>query len=152
MGVFNVQRCNGPPPVVSNACFVAGTPIVTDQGIIAIDKLVPSKHTIRGMPIKDILQTKLNMDYLVQFQPHALYTNVPSQVTVMSPNHCVFFKGRMIPARCFSNVPHINYNGETLYNVLLETHDKMIVNNMIVETLNPKKYSDIMSHSVSHRK
>ena len=30
------------------------------------------------------------------------------------------------------------YNGEVLYNVLLETHDKMIVNNLIVETLHPE--------------
>ena len=29
------------------------------------------------------------------------------------------------------------YNGEILYNVLLETHEKMIVNNLIVETLDP---------------
>jgi hypothetical protein len=29
------------------------------------------------------------------------------------------------------------YNGEILYNVLLETHEKMMVNNLIVETLDP---------------
>ena len=30
------------------------------------------------------------------------------------------------------------YKGDILYNVLLETHDKMMVNNLIVETLDPK--------------
>jgi glutathionyl-hydroquinone reductase len=30
------------------------------------------------------------------------------------------------------------YSGEVLYNVLMENHDKMIVNNMICETLNPE--------------
>jgi hypothetical protein len=29
------------------------------------------------------------------------------------------------------------YNGEVLYNVLLDKHSKMIVNNLIVETLDP---------------
>jgi hypothetical protein len=29
------------------------------------------------------------------------------------------------------------YNGEILYNVLLETHEKMMVNNLIVEILDP---------------
>ncbi len=29
------------------------------------------------------------------------------------------------------------YNGEILYNVLLETYEKMMVNNLIVETLDP---------------
>jgi hypothetical protein len=31
----------------------------------------------------------------------------------------------------------VTYSGEVLYNVLLSTHEKMIVNNMIVETLDP---------------
>jgi hypothetical protein len=30
------------------------------------------------------------------------------------------------------------YNGEILYNVLLDKYDKMIVNNLIVETLDPE--------------
>jgi hypothetical protein len=29
------------------------------------------------------------------------------------------------------------YNGEVLYNVLLETHSKMMVNNLTVETIDP---------------
>jgi len=33
-----------------------------------------------------------------------------------------------------------SYKGEALYNVLLETHDKMIVNNLIVETLDPESF------------
>ena len=34
-------------------------------------------------------------------------------------------------------VSAIIYNGERLYNVLLEKYDKMVVNNLIVETLDP---------------
>jgi hypothetical protein len=37
----------------------------------------------------------------------------------------------------FENVKEIKYNGEVLYNVLLEQHDKMVVNNLICETLDP---------------
>jgi hypothetical protein len=32
----------------------------------------------------------------------------------------------------------VKYSGEILYNVLLETHDKMVVNNLICETLHPR--------------
>jgi hypothetical protein len=32
----------------------------------------------------------------------------------------------------------IKSNGEKLYNVLLEKYDKMVVNNLIVETLDPQ--------------
>ena len=38
----------------------------------------------------------------------------------------------------FENVYKIKYTGETLYNILLDCHDKMIVNNLICETLDPK--------------
>jgi hypothetical protein len=31
----------------------------------------------------------------------------------------------------------VKYSGQVLYNVLLKTHEKMVVNNMIVETLDP---------------
>jgi len=31
----------------------------------------------------------------------------------------------------------IEYHGETLYNVLMENHDTMIINNVICETLHP---------------
>ena len=37
----------------------------------------------------------------------------------------------------FENVKKTKYNGEVLYNVLLEEHDKMLVNNLICETLHP---------------
>ena len=37
----------------------------------------------------------------------------------------------------FENVNKIKYNGEVLYNVLLQEHDKMVVNNLICETLHP---------------
>ena len=36
------------------------------------------------------------------------------------------------------NVTLSPYNGEPLYNILLEQHEKMQVNNLIVETLHPE--------------
>ena len=38
----------------------------------------------------------------------------------------------------FENVYKIKSKGEILYNVLMEKHDKMIVNNLICETLHPE--------------
>ena len=38
----------------------------------------------------------------------------------------------------FENVRQIKYSGEILYNVLLKEHDKMMVNNLICETLHPE--------------
>jgi hypothetical protein len=38
----------------------------------------------------------------------------------------------------FDNVKRIKYNGQILYNVLMENHRKISVNNLICETLHPK--------------
>ena len=38
----------------------------------------------------------------------------------------------------YTNVYKVKYNGETMYNVLMENHELMNVNNMKCETLNPE--------------
>ena len=37
----------------------------------------------------------------------------------------------------YENVYKIPYKGEVLYNVLMEEHEKLVVNNLICETLHP---------------
>ena len=37
----------------------------------------------------------------------------------------------------YTGVKKVKYEGEVLYNILLENHDKMVVNNLICETLHP---------------
>ena len=123
-------------------CFPAGTPVTTDQEVIAIDKLNPSKHTIRGKDIIAITQTRPLHKYIVSIEKDALSANVPSQTTEISKEHKVFYKGAMVKAKelvdMCEGVKRIPYNGAVLYNVLLKKHDKMMVNNLICETLDPK--------------
>ena len=38
----------------------------------------------------------------------------------------------------YTGVKKVKYEGQVLYNVLLENHDKMLVNNLICETLYPQ--------------
>ena len=122
-------------------CFVAGTPVVTDQGKIAIDKISINKNTIRGKKIVAITKTVTLEDKIVCIEKDALGTNIPSQKTLISRNHKLFFNKQMIKAKYLAGqvdgVYNKKYNGEVLYNVLLETYEKMMVNNLIVETLDP---------------
>jgi hypothetical protein len=123
-------------------CFPSGTPVRTDQGEVAIEKLNPSKHTIRGNEIVAITQTRPVHKYLISIEKDALGENVPCQTTEISKEHKVYYKGAMVKAnelveKC-EGVHKIPYNGATLYNVLLKKHDKMMVNNLICETLDPK--------------
>ena len=130
-------------------CFPAGTPVTTDQGNVAIEKLNSHIHTIRGKSIVAITQTRPLQKHIVSIEKDALAKNVPSQTTEISLNHKVFYKGQMVKARelvdVCENVQFIPYNGETLYNVLLEEHDKMMINNLICETLSPKNIMAMIS-------
>jgi hypothetical protein len=129
------------PVPVSNICFLGNTPITTDQGNMAIEDIDPELYTIDGEAILAITKTKTK-DYLVCFEKDALYRNVPSQKTIMSKTHKVCHLGKMKEAYQFCNITDkvykIPYEGQTLYNVLMEKHRTMKVNNLICETLHPK--------------
>jgi hypothetical protein len=125
----------------SNICFTADTPVTTDQGNIQISRIQPGIHTIHKKPIVAITKTFHDDKYLICFEKDALYPNVPSQRTLMTKNHGVFYKGWFIPAHYFiqkngvSQVEHKEQ--EPLYNVLMEEKEAMLVNSLICETLSP---------------
>ncbi len=131
-----------PPPPVVPICFPAGTPVLTDQGSIAIEKINLTKNTIRGKKIVAITKTTTLEDKIVCIEKDALAPSVPSQKTLISRNHKLFYNKQMVKAKHLvgkvDGVYNKKYNGEILYNVLLETHEKMLVNNLIVETLDPE--------------
>jgi len=127
---------------IGDICFPAGTPITTNQGLIPIEKINPEIHTIRNKSIVAITKTiYASNKYLVCFEKDSLGNNIPSQKTIISKNHKIFYNGKMTKACGLlglnDKISKIEYNDEVLYNVLMENHDKMIVNNLICETLDP---------------
>ena len=72
---------------------------------------------------------------------HSISYNCPCAYTVMSKDHKILYKGKLVEAYRFldhsEDVNKIKYNGEVLYNVLLDEHNVMSVNNIICETLHP---------------
>ena len=128
----------------SNICFPAGTPVMTDQGDVAIDKLNINKHTLRGARIVAITRTITEDECLIRFEPNSLYVNVPSIRTEMTCEHQIFYQGRMVHAVNLASMKSLKryvykvpYNGAVLFNVLLDVHGKMMINNLIAETLHP---------------
>jgi hypothetical protein len=128
----------------SGTCFPAGTPINTDQGIKNIEDISTRKNTINGKKINSITKTIMNrMDYLVVLEKDCIENNVPSQQTICSPDHKILYRNKMIEAnllieRKVRGVYAKKYDKSPLYNVLLDSHSTMVVNNMITETLHPK--------------
>lgn len=127
--------------LISEICFASETLIKTDQGHVAIEKLDKDVHTIRGKQIQAITETVMITEYLVRFEKDTFGKNIPSQETIMSPNHKVFYQGTLIPAKQFvgnvDDVSTVPYNNEPLYNILLDEYEKVIANNMVCETLDP---------------
>jgi hypothetical protein len=130
-----------PPSPISNICFPAGTPISCNEGVIAIENLNLNIHKIRNKKIVGITKTISQDNFLVCFEKNALGSNVPCAKTIISKNHSIFYDGKMLKAKSFiemnDKVYKVKYKGEVLYNVLMESHDKMVVNNLICETLDP---------------
>ena len=125
-----------------NVCFPAKTPVMTNQGPVNIEDINPSVHTIRNKKIVAITKTVAHDKNLVRIAKHALGHLYPEKTTFMSQNHKVFCQGQMVKAKHLvdeaKGVTFVPYNGQVLYNVLLEEHEKMQVNNLIVETLHPE--------------
>jgi hypothetical protein len=142
----------------SNVCFPAKTPVLTNRGYVNIDEIDLAVHTIRNKKIVAITKTVAHDKNLVRIAKHALGKNYPEKTTIISQNHKVFFQGQMVKAKYLVNentVTFVPYKGEILYNVLLEEHDKMQVNNLIVETLHPehkvaKLYRFLKNVDVAH--
>jgi len=130
-----------PPPIVP-ICFPAGTPVKTDQGTIAIEKIDPVVNTIHNKPIVAITQSYMDEDTIVCIEKHALGINIPNKKTYISNYHGIVYNNKLIPAKQFvgrlNGVHNVNYDKQVLYNVLMEKHYIINVNNMKVETLNPK--------------
>ena len=125
-------------------CFPAGTPVQTDQGEIAIEKLT-SENTIDGVNVVAVVPVYNECDYLVKINKHALGPNYPKKTTLVSRNHRVYLnkkKEKTIPALALYNGKTVTVvqreEYETIYNVLLPTYSKMTINGLVVETLHPK--------------
>jgi len=130
-----------PPDPIVPICFPAGTPVLTDQGYIPIEKIQPNIHTINNKSIVAITKTITPHNKLVCFEKHSLGINVPSQNTYISIDHGIIYRNKLIKASKFvghrRGVYYVRYDKRYLYNVLMKRHNIMIVNNMKVETLNP---------------
>ena len=139
-------------------CFAKGTPINTDFGIMKIEDINTYKHTINGKEILSITKSIPNIDEIVKIGKNALNQNVPSKDTYMSKDHKVMIRGKLIECEKLigkynnNKITLVPYNGEALYNILMKTHDTVMVNNMICETLDPLNIvSKIMNKKMTNK-
>jgi len=103
---------------VDAVCFAAGTHVLTDRGEVAIENLAEGDMvmTLDGdrhvpQPVKWIGHRRLdltqhrqpNLAAPVRVLRGALGDNVPARDLVVSPDHCLFLDGKLIPAKLLIN-------------------------------------------------
>ena len=128
---------------VADPCFVKDSLVLTNQGYVKIQDINPKIHTIKNKQIQCVTKTIYPHTHLVCIEKNAIKRGVPSQRTYITGKHKIYYKEKMIKAQNLvsrfnlKNVYMVPYNGEILYNILMEKHEKMKVNNITCETLHP---------------
>jgi hypothetical protein len=134
-----------PEPIIFSNICVRGTELVrTDNMGYKPIAALSVKDTLQGGKIQRIYRTKLKSGNLVLIKKDALGLYRPFKDTVVTKDHQIKVRTRLIPARqlitnmSFPDVVEYKYNGEILYNVLMVNHniDKtMVINGLVCETL-----------------
>jgi hypothetical protein len=127
--------------ICGTICFLSGSMVLTDQGPVAIEYLIPSVHSIYKKPIIGISITYSLEDTLVCIPKHAFSKHVPTRDTYLSNNHKIYHNRVFLEAEQwlgYKGIHTIPYENQLLYNVILKDYGIMNVNNLICETLDPK--------------
>jgi len=138
---------------VDNACYVAGTHIMTEHGELAVEELAEGDMvvTLAGdtrslRPVKWIGQRRLNLlqhpqpnlSAPVRVRRQAFGQGLPSRDLLLSPDHCLFVDGKLIPAKLLINDMTIVQERETAsvdyYHVELDQHSVLLAEGLPAES------------------
>lgn len=136
--------------VASTVCFAAGTRITTSRGPVAIEALTTEDRVITAAgivePIKWIGVRAIDLTAHphpelaapVLIRAHAFAENQPSCDLRVSPDHCLFVDGKLIPAKLLINDMSIVQERETpavtYYHVELDRHAILLAEDLPAES------------------
>lgn len=126
----------------NTVCFAAGTRITTAAGEIAVENLAEGDlvvtHTGEQQPVKWVGYRRLDLTRHphptlaapVRIRRHAFGNEQPHRDLVLSPDHCLFVDGKLIPAKLLINDMTIVQERDTpvveYYHVELERHSVLL--------------------------
>lgn len=131
-------------------CFVRGTLIATPDGEIAVERLkagmVISSLNNGAVAVKWVGNRSIDPktldkprnDLPVRILAGAIAENMPSRDLRVSPDHCMFVNGSLVPAKLLINgttvSQPITLNPVDYYHIELEQHDVIWANGAMAET------------------
>ncbi|HEY6434195.1 MAG TPA: Hint domain-containing protein, partial [Acetobacteraceae bacterium] len=135
---------------VTAVCFVAGTRIATDRGDIAVENLREGSQvmTVAGTPrpVRWVGHRRIDLTshkrpdglYPVRIHAGAFADQLPKRDLLVSPDHCLFVDGQLVPAKLLINGMSIAQDRSLhtvhYYHVELDTHDALLAEGLPAET------------------
>jgi hypothetical protein len=133
-----------------NPCFCAGTRILTPEGEIAVEQLVPGDEiiTATGQEAQIVWVGSRHLDINrharpetvrpVIIEPGALADGVPARRLRLSPDHALYIDGMLVPAKALLNGHSIRPDAAALsvtyYHIELAQHDVLFAEAAAVES------------------
>jgi hypothetical protein len=138
---------------ISAVCFLAGTRIATEHGEIAVEELCEGDWVLTAgsggrslRQIRWIGERRLDLTahprpeslFPIRIRRDALAEQMPQRDLLVSPDHCLFLDGVLIPAKLLVNgmtivqdraVPVVHY-----YHVELDNHDVLLAEGVAAES------------------
>ena len=147
----NTIQLNNLSPSIS--CFTKDSLVKTNQGLIKIQNIDVNKHTINGKKIHALTVNYYHLDseqfipFLVFIKKDSLFKNYPIKDTFVSPTHRIFYSGKFMNSYELIKIKKAEYffldKKTKVYNILLGKLEKIQVNNLITESLDPLSLNGI---------
>ncbi len=156
---LNVTLASGAPTtftysngVFTNTCFLAGTCISTPAGEVPVEALqagdgvdilmdgVRQTGRVRWIGWRSVKAADLPAEdaYPVRIRAHAFAPDMPHADLLITPEHCVFIDGGLVPARMLVNGGSIvidrSISAYTYYHVELEQHAILLAEGLPTES------------------
>ena len=114
--------------------------VLTDQETVEIQNIKPGYHTVNDKEIKCVTSVYNSDGMVVRIEKDCLGENKPSNTIYMQKDHKLMISPFEFSALLTSGKIQFESSSsdELLYNVLIDSHETMMVENVEVETLNPE--------------
>jgi hypothetical protein len=131
-------------------CFYAGSKVLTDQGEIEIQDIVPQKNSIDGALVRDITMVINTESTMTLIMENAISYGMPYRHTCVTNNHMILYDEKFVKAKSLvdglrdhNRATTVAYTGAPVYNVVMDEPSMMVVNGMTCETLHPRNLAYI---------
>lgn len=131
-------------------CYLGDTMVHTDQGLVKAEDLYRTfkkkQYTISQQPVRRVTRTRNEDTEMVLIQKNCLEEGIPNADTHLTKQHKIIIPTSQRLVKCkniagdpkFEKASIINRkHRDIVYNIVLDRHSTVRINNMVSETLHP---------------